>query len=260
MKNFCVAVVMLVSGMFDSLFYEVGEGINKRDPVRILVNGLLVLLLTVGLTLAALLLLGLAARFWPLLIVPGIGIAVKVHYSKKDVEVKRGPEPSISDLERSAKLTRRPLRLCMYTFVNELCKCFPGLIPPFSPESLEYKAMPYSIVNNCIIKHHFLVWKGGCTVPRKELWETLEGIIEQHLHAKDLPMALPEVYVSAEGDSWPGLVVDRVHDLGDKYQVEMVITNEAEAAALMERAASGADSNQPGNLLDGELLFYHAGL
>ena len=55
MKNFCVAVVMLVSGMFDSLFYEVGEGINKRDPVRILVNGLLVLLLTVGLTLAALL-------------------------------------------------------------------------------------------------------------------------------------------------------------------------------------------------------------
>ena len=74
---------MLVSGMFDSLFYEVGEGINKRDPVRILVNGLLVLLLTVGLTLAALLLLGLAARFWPLLIVPGIGIAVKVHYSTK---------------------------------------------------------------------------------------------------------------------------------------------------------------------------------
>ena len=253
MKNFCVAVVMLVSGMFDSLFYEVGEGINKRDPVRILVNGLLVLLLTVGLTLAALLLLGLAARFWPLLIVPGIGIAVKVHYSKKDVEVKRGPEPGISDLERSAKLTRRPLRLCMYTFVNELCKCFPGLIPPFSPESLEYKAMPYSIVNNCIIKHHFLVWKGGCTVPRKELWETLEGIIEQHLHAKDLPMALPEVYVSAEGDSWPGLVVDRVHDLGDKYQVDMVITNEAEAAALKERAASGADSNTPGTLLDDEL-------
>lgn len=161
MKNFCVAVVMLVSGMFDSLFYEVGEGINKRDPVRILVNGLLVLLLTVGLTLAALLLLGLAARFWPLLIVPGIGIAVKVHYSKKDVEVKRGPEPSISDLERSAKLTRRPLRLCMYTFVNELCKCFPGLIPPFSPESLEYKAMPYSIVNNCIIKHHFWCGKAG---------------------------------------------------------------------------------------------------
>lgn len=253
MKNFCTAIVELVGDMYDGLFYEVGEGINEKDPVRILVNGLLVLLLTVGLTLAALLLLGLAARFWPLLIVPGIGIAVKVHYSKKDAEVKREPEPSISDLERSAKLTRRPLRLCMYTFVNELCKCFPGLIPPFSPESLEYKAMPYSIVNNRIIKYHFLVWKGGCTVPRKELWETLEGIIEQHLHAKDLPMALPEVYVSAEGDSWPGLVVDRVHDLGDKYQVDMVITNEAEAAALKERAASGADSNTPGTLLDDEL-------
>ena len=81
----------------------------------------------------------------------------------------------------------------------------------------------------------------------------MEGIIEQHLHAKDLPMALPEVYVSAEGDSWPGLVVDRVHDLGDKYQVDMVITNEAEAAALKERAASGADSNTPGTLLDDEL-------
>lgn len=83
MKNFCVAVVMLVSGMFDSLFYEVGEGINKRDPVRILVNGLLVLLLTVGLTLAALLLLGLAARFWPLLIVPGIGLPLRSIIAKR---------------------------------------------------------------------------------------------------------------------------------------------------------------------------------
>ncbi len=48
MKNFCSAVVLLVSGMFDSLFYEIGEGINKRDPARILVNALLALLLTGG--------------------------------------------------------------------------------------------------------------------------------------------------------------------------------------------------------------------
>ncbi len=79
------------------------------------------------------------------------------------------PVPDASDLERSAKLTRRPLRLCMYTFVNELCKCFPQPYPALFPGVPEYQAMPYSIVNNCIIKHHFLVWKGGCTVPRKEL-------------------------------------------------------------------------------------------
>ncbi len=47
--------------------------------------------------------------------------------------------------------------------------------------------------------------------------------------------------------------MDRVHDLGDKYQVDIVITNEAEAAVLKERAASGADSDTPGTLLDDEL-------
>ena len=66
-------------------------------------------------------------------------------------------------------------------------------------------------------------------------------------------MAIPAVYVSAEGDSWPGLVVDQVHDLGDKYQIDIVITNEAEAAELKGRAASGADSDTPGTLLDDEL-------
>ena len=180
MKNFCSAVVLLVSGMFDSLFYEIGEGINKRDPARILVNALLALLLTGGLTLASLLLLDLAVRFWPWLLVPAFVIAVIVHYSKKDEKVKEPapvPVPDASDLKRSAQLTRRPLRLCMYAFVNELCKCFPSLIPPFSPESLEYQAMPYTIVKNRIIKHHFLVWKGGCTVPRKELRETLRALL-----------------------------------------------------------------------------------
>ena len=74
--------------------------------------------------------------------------------------------------------------------------------------------MRYTIVKNRIIKHHFLVWKGGCTVPRKESAETLESIIEQRLYARTCSRSNPGGLCDRRGDSWPGLVVDQVHDLG----------------------------------------------
>ena len=123
MKNFCSAVVLLVSGMFDSLFYEIGEGINKRDrahprqrpagapahrgelhPRR---------------PCSCWTLRSASGRGYSF---PPLSIAVIIHYSKKDEKVKEPapvPVPDASDLKRSAQLTRRPLRLCMYAFVNE---------------------------------------------------------------------------------------------------------------------------------------------
>lgn len=177
-------------------------------------------------------------------------------WSKRKKEKQPPPPPPVTSIEYAkerAEKTRRPLSQCMYIFNNELCKYFPGLMAPFSIRSVEYKAMPYTITADFITKFHFLVGKGGCIAPRSDVWKVLETVIEQHLCAGDLPLSIPAVYVSEQGDSWPGLVVDWVHDLGENYRVDLVITNEAEAARLKRREASNLDGGTPGDLYDDQL-------
>ena len=174
-------------------------------------------------------------------------------HKKEEIPPPPPPVKSIEYAKDRAEKTRRPLSQCMYAFANELCQYFPGLIVPFSVQSVEYKAMPYTITADFITKFHFLVGKGNCIAPGSDVWKVLESIIEQHLCAGDLFMSIPAVYVSAEGDSWPGLVVDGVHDLGENYRVDLVITNEEEAACLKRREASKLDGGKPGALYDDQL-------
>ncbi len=177
-------------------------------------------------------------------------------WSKRKKEKLPPPPPPVASIELAkerAEKTRQSLRQCMYIFTNELCKYFSGLIVPFSIQSVEYKAMPYTITADFITKFHFKVGKGDCIAPRSDVWEVLESIIEQHLCAGDLPMSIPAVYVSGQGDRWPGLVVDSVEDLGENYRVDLVITNEAEAARLKLREASKLDGGKAGTLYDDQL-------
>lgn len=114
----------------------------------------------------------------------------------------------------------------------------------------ENRTCPYSFSNHItskirslVTRFHFVVAKSQCDAPTGTVKEILDTVIYQRLQAQDLPISIPAVYVAADGTTWPGLVVDGVYDLGNQYRVDLVITNEAEVAALKAKGLSWSNDD-----------------
>lgn len=143
-----------------------------------------------------------------------------------------------------ARAENRREIMCQAAFVlfGELVKYLPGL-PSISLQSVEANP-PYIINSNRTIIHYMKVMKGRCDADVDTILRLLETIIGDHIQAKDLPVAVVDVYTSSNGDKAPGLVVDGVYDMGDYYRVGLAITDDAEAAVYVERhtpKVSGVD-------------------
>ena len=61
------------------------------------------------------------------------------------------------------------------------------------------------------------------------------------------------VVTAADGSTWPGLVVDGIYDLGHQYRVDLVITNEAEVAALRAKGLSWSEDDDEAEPQDPDL-------
>ncbi len=117
----------------------------------------------------------------------------------------------------------------------------PGLIQPFSLAAVEAPTH-YTITANFITIFHFVIVKGQADVSPQTVKEILETLIARHLTAQDLPLTVPPVYTNSESESYPGLVCDGIHDCGQFYKVDLVITNEAEIIRLKARAISSMNN------------------
>ena len=95
--------------------------------------------------------------------------------------------------------------------------------------------------------------KGQCSAPVSDVKDILDNIIFQRLRAQDLPISIPAIYTAADGSTWPGLVVDGIYDLGHQYRVDLVITNEAEVAALRAKGLSWSEDDDEAEPQDPDL-------
>lgn len=125
---------------------------------------------------------------------------------------------------------------------TDLCRYLPGLVAPFSLSSVT-APVNFDITASLVTQYQFVIAKGQCDVPAATVKDILDTVIYQRLQAQDLPISIPAVYVAADGTTWPSLVVDGVYDLGNQYRVDLVITNEAEVAALKAKDLSWSEDD-----------------
>lgn len=181
-----------------------------------------------------------------------IGIAVfwwreKHPKPKTDAELTP-PKPPIDEMRARAERTYSTMQQTAYVIFTDACRYLSGLVAPLSLAAVT-ASVKFDILPSGVVIYYFTIGKGNCDAPVDTLREILEHIIDQRLRAKDLPLAVEPVYVSADGSTWPSLVVDGVHDLGSSYRVDLVITDEAEVARLKARGVAsfddGANAAQP---------------
>ena len=172
----------------------------------------------------------------------------RANHPRDMVETPTEATPPIDEVRARAERTYPIMRQTAYLLLNDLCQYLNGLIPPFSLAAV-MAPVNFDITVNMAVLYHFFIGKGNCDASADTLREILENLIDQHLRARDLPLTVQAVYVSADGSTWPSLVVDGVYDLGQNYRVDLVITNEAEVSRLkarnMSRFDDGADTPQP---------------
>lgn len=152
------------------------------------------------------------------------------------------PRESIAEVRARAETAYPTMKQTAYLLFTELCRYLPGLVAPFSLSAVT-ALVNFDITASFVTQFHFVVVKGQCDAPINTVKEILDTIIFQHLQAKDLPISIPAIYTAADGSTWPSLVVDGVYDLGNQYRVDLVITNEAEVAALKAKGLSWSDDD-----------------
>lgn len=179
----------------------------------------------------------IAAIAMPVLVV-AILIASFYENSKGDATpIIRGDDASINEVRARAERTHPIMKQTVYLLFCELCQYLPGLVKPFSLGAVT-GSVKFDVTASLVPVYHFILMKGENETPVSTVKEILENLIEQHLYAQDLPLTIPAVYASSDGNSWPGLVVDGIYDMGQYYRVDLVITNEAAISRLKTKDAA----------------------
>lgn len=247
MKNLLTVIWGVTLGYIEGTLEEIAEAIAARDKPRAIKN--IVTLLAVGLGvvgfLALILALLYAGREAIFAVVVPIGIvAVFIksyqlnHPSKPTGPI---PQPGTIELARARAKKFYPL-LTQTTFLllSELCRYLPGLVKPFSLGAV-VPPVHYDITASLLTIYHFIIAKGEDESAIPTITEILESLIAQHLQAQDLPLSIPAIYTSADGSTWPGLVVDGVYDIGQFYRIDLLICSEAAVTRLKARELSRLD-------------------
>lgn len=162
--------------------------------------------------------------------------------NKKSPSAPSAPPADIETVRSRAKATYPTMKQTAYLLFRDLRRYLPGLVAPFSISAV-VAPVNFDITASLVTLFHFVIGKGETDVATITIKEILETLIDQHLQAKDLPISIPAIYTAADGTTWPGLVVDGVYDLGNQYRVDLVITNEAEVAALKAKGLSWFDDD-----------------
>lgn len=185
------------------------------------------------------------AHFETLLFLCGapVGVIAAIRYALR----RREPEPPPVQAPEAIELTRAradstyPLMAqSVFLLLTELCRYLPGLIRPFSLGAVEAPTH-YSITASFVTIFHFTISKGQDDTPVSTVQEILTNLIDQHLRAQDLPLAVPATYTNQAGETYPGLVCDGIYDCGQFLKIDIAVTNEAETTRLKARSIANLD-------------------
>lgn len=246
MKNLLTVIWGVTLGYIEGTLEEIAAAIERRDKPRAIKN--IVTLLAVGLGvvgfLALILALLYAGREAIFAVVVPIGMAavfIKSYQLNHPSKPTGPPPPDTIELAMArAKKVYPLLTQSAFLLLSELCRYLPGLVKPFSLGAV-VPPVHYDITASLLTIYHFIIAKGEDESAIPTITEILENLIAQHLQAQDLPLSIPSIYTSADGSTWPGLVVDGVYDIGQFYRVDLLICSEAAVTRLKARELSRLD-------------------
>lgn len=249
MKNLLTVIWGVVLGYIEGTLEEIAEAIEARDKARAIKN--IVTLLAIGLGvvgfLALILALLYAGREAIFAVVGPVAIAAvliksyQLNHPRTGITPDSVPQPGTIELATArAKKVYPSLTQTAFLLLSELCRYLPGLVKPFSLGAV-VPSVHFDITASLLTIYHFIIAKGEDESAIPTITEILENLIAQHLQAQDLPLSIPAIYTSADGSTWPGLVVDGVYDIGQFYRVDLLICSEAAVTRLKAREVSMLD-------------------
>ena len=254
--NTLVSIAALLAAPLISQWTKCGQAIEDRDTLGAVTHFAFMILYIMALTAATCGLVALACQFWVYLIIPILIVWLILYYAGKKPQpptilITHRPD-AIEEVRARAKRAYPLMMQTAYLLFTDLCRYLPGLVAPFSMSAVT-ASVNFDITASLITKFHFVLAKGQCSAPVSDVKEILDNIIFQRLRAQDLPISIPAIYTAADGSTWPGLVVDGVFDLGNQYRVDLVITNEAEVAALRAKGLTWSEDDDEAEPQDPDL-------
>lgn len=150
------------------------------------------------------------------------------------------PKETIQTAQARAKKYQTAINDAVFMLLQELCGYLPGLTRPYSPTAITAK-VPFDITADFVIIYHFIIGMGDNIVPVDTIGEIFTRLINQHLRANDLPLAIAETYQASDGSAWPGLVLDGIYPLQTHYRIDLLITGEPEVARLKAKNLAQID-------------------
>ena len=246
--NTLVSIAALLAAPLISQWTKCGQAIEDRDTLGAVTHFAFMILYIMALTAATCGLVALACQFWVYLIIPILIVWLILYYAGKKPQpptilITHRPD-AIEEVRARAKRAYPLMMQTAYLLFTDLCRYLPGLVAPFSMSAVT-APVNFDITASLVAKFHFLLAKGQCSAPVSDVKDILDNILFQRLRAQDLPISIPAIYTAADGSTWPGLVVDGIYDLGHQYRVDLVITNEAEVAALRAKGLSWSEAADP---------------
>lgn len=249
LRSLYTVILGVVLGYINGTFEEIAAAIEARDAPRAIKK--VVTLSAIGLGVVGFLALILAVLYAgrkailavvaPIAMVAVLFKSYQLNHPSASTPTGPVQQPGTIELARArAERVYPPLTQTAFLLLSELCRYLPGLVKPFSLGAV-VPPVHYDITASLLTIFHFLVAKGEDETVVATIQEILESLIGQHLQAQDLPMSIPAIYTSADGSTWPGLVVDGVYDIGQHYRVDLLICSEAAVARLKAREVSMLD-------------------
>ena len=260
MKKFLIVILDTIQGYIHGTLEEIAEALEAKDKPCAIKKAATLSAAGLGVVgfLALLLALLYAGRKAIFAVVAPIGlVAVLVKsYQLNHPGANTPPQPiqqpgTIELASARAGRVYPPLTQVAFLLLSELCRYLPGLVKPFSLGAV-VPPVHFDITASFLTIFHFIIAKGEDVTDPSTITEILESLIDQHLQARDLPLSIPAIYTSADGSTWPGLVVDGVYDIGQHYRVDLLICSEAAVTRLKAREISrlGGDTTLGANIRD----------
>ncbi len=246
--NFLRLIWKIVSNFFESHTEKANHALDNDDWLGVIIHIMIVVLAAAACIIVPILILYrfrvLIKSIAVVIAIPAVLIASFYENNKKSKPMS-APPPPVEEVKVQAEETYPLMKQTAFLLFGDLCRYLPGLVAPFSLSSV-VAPVKFDITASLVTVFHFVVAKGSNDASISEITEILEEVISQHLSAQDLPMSIPAIYTSADGSTWPGLVVDGVYGVGQYYRVDLVITNEAEVTRLKARSVSKLDRSETG--------------
>lgn len=242
MKQLFVVFLSSINGTFEEISAAIADG-DKPRAVKKAVTLLAAGLGVVGFLALILALLYAGRKAIFAVVAPIIMVVVLVksyQFNHPSTSTPSQPVEQLGTVELARARAEKVYPLLTqsaFLLLSELCRYLPGLVKPFSLSAV-VPPVHFDITASFLTIFHFIIAKGEDVTDPSTITEILESLIDQHLQAQDLPLSIPAIYTSADGSTWPGLVVDGVYDIGQHYRVDLLICSEAAVTRLKARELS----------------------